>query len=436
MAPMAYKHALRSYLHIMVWVFLCALLPRIAHALTADGHAHFVLDKTPVAVPRAWLTMPGTQPFILTSSVPALHAALTAAGMALVGTDVNQVGTRSYDWHVKPDGVSYGRLELVPLGQRDVPRPLWWVRVQNEAPQEQGVCAYRANEPWTLFMEGLADMVTVHDHANLTGAQPLFTNWVDLRHAAPQMELAPPPDPSHAVEREQQSLLQCVAHEAMPAPVPLLKDVAETIVWHSAVHGKRIALTFDACSTYHYGPYNPAVIAALEASGVPATLFVGGHWAEMHPDILESLAKNDLFEIGNHTYSHPHMRDLTPAQQRQELLWTQEIIYRRTGVLPRMFRPPYGEVDDIMVREVARAGLLTVEYDLPAGDADVHVSPARLTHWVVGQSTPGSIVIMHMNRPKNHTAEALPEIVAGLRAKGFTFCRMSDLLFSDGAGCR
>ena len=177
-------------------------------------------------------------------------------------------------------------------------------------------------------------------------------------------------------------------------------------------------------------------MAALEALQVPATLFVGGHWAEMHAAQLQRLAKNPLFEIGNHTYSHPHMRDLTPEQQAQELGWTQALIYNQTGVLPRMFRPPYGEVDDTMLAEVARAGLYTVEYDLPAGDADVHVSPMRLTQWVVGQATPGSIVIMHMNRPKNHTAEALPEIVRSLRAQGYTFCRMSDLILSDGSGCQ
>ena len=89
-----------------------------------------------------------------------------------------------------------------------------------------------------------------------------------------------------------------------------------------------------------------------------------------------------------------------------------------------------------MLQQVAQAGLYTVEYDLPAGDADVHVSPARLRHWVVDHATSGSIVIMHMNRPKNHTAEALPDIVHDLRRRGYTFCQMSDLMLGDGSGCR
>ncbi|RYF05834.1 MAG: hypothetical protein EOO40_09940, partial [Deltaproteobacteria bacterium] len=118
-----------------------------------------------------------------------------------------------------------------------------------------------------------------------------------------------------------------------------------------------------------------------------------------------------------------------PAEaQRQELLWTQAAIFSRTGILPRFFRPPYGEVDDTLIRSVADAGLITVEYDLPAGDADFHVSDTRLVDWVVRKSLPGSIVIMHMNHPGNKTAEVLPAIIRSLRARGLELSTIGGML--------
>ena len=73
-------------------------------------------------------------------------------------------------------------------------------------------------------------------------------------------------------------------------------------------------------------------------------------------------------------------------------------------------------------------GLTTVEYDLPSGDPDPRASRQRLVDWVLQRARPGSIVVMHMNHPRFHTAEALPEIVAGLRARGFELVTVGELL--------
>lgn len=266
------------------------------------------------------------------------------------------------------------------------------------------------------------------DRSSAQGHEPSVQLTACIEPPAPNAPPAPVRSPAAGP--------RCETHAALPLH-PLSADkIASSVVWHNASERRQVALTFDACSTFAIGRFNARVVAALRALHVPATLFVGGHWAEMYPDVLEALAQDPLFEIGNHTYSHPHMRDLTVEAQRQELLWTQELIFERTGKVPRLFRPPYGEVDDALITTAAKNGLYTVEYDLPAGDADDHVTTARLTGWVVGRSTPGSIVVMHMCRPNNHTAEALYKIVPRLRAQGYTFCQVGDMLFNEGKGCR
>src|SRR5512133_277991 len=157
---------------------------------------------------------------------------------------------------------------------------------------------------------------------------------------------------------------------------------------------KKIALTFDACTTRAPAPYDPRVTAVLEAMHVPATVFVGGGWAREEPAALAELARDPLLEIGNHTYSHPHLTRLPDARIRDELLGAQREIAAVTGRVPTLFRPPYGEYDARVLRVAAAVGLTTVEYDLPSGDPDPRASTQALVEWVLREARPGSIGVM------------------------------------------
>ncbi len=211
-------------------------------------------------------------------------------------------------------------------------------------------------------------------------------------------------------------------------PLPPFGPVGAEVISRPAGQGKRVALTFDACSTLDRSFYDDRVTRALVRTQTPATLFISGRWAETHLRQMRVLAENPLFEIANHSYMHPHMTEVPRQRQREELLWTQQILFSLTGRLPRFFRPPYGEVDAQLAAEAGQDGLRTVEYDFPSGDPDRHVTRERLVAWVLAKARPGSIVVMHMNRRGWHTAEALPEIVAGLRARGFVLSQVGPMV--------
>lgn len=286
------------------------------------------------------------------------------------------------------------------------------------------------SEAWAsenLYQAVTDDLLSGIARQHSTGGAP----WIEIRH--PPLDLrrvmlpmseAACTDPNRCEGR-------------MPVVLPVQeKQLVDTVVWRDNYEdgSKRVALTFDACSTFETGAYNKPVIDALLANHIPATLFVGGHWAEAHRDILQQLASMPQFEIANHSYSHPHMTQLSSTRQRQELLWTQYLIYDAIGSMPRYFRPPYGEIDDLLIRDVADSGLYTVEFDLPAGDADIHVSDARLIEWILRKASGGSIVVMHMNRPGSKTAEVLPEVARQLRARGFILSTVSELLAEQQQG--
>ena len=212
-------------------------------------------------------------------------------------------------------------------------------------------------------------------------------------------------------------------------PAPALPPVTPEVVAHGRRDRKEIALTFDACSTRDPSKYDARVTRELLAANAPATIFLGGSWAKEEVAQVKELASHPQFELGNHTFTHPHLTQLKDdARIRAELSRTQAEVKALTGQTPRLFRPPYGEYDQRVVRIAAELGLTTVEYDLPSGDPDAHATKERLVHWVLSQARPGSIVVMHINHVRFHTAEALPDIISGLRQRGFTLVTVGQLV--------
>lgn len=192
--------------------------------------------------------------------------------------------------------------------------------------------------------------------------------------------------------------------------------------------GKRIALTFDACQTARPAGFDTGIVRILRRTHTPATLCLGGRWMETHPAATRDLGRDPLFELGNHSYIHPHMTRVLPARMRAEMQQTQDIMFRLTGRQGVLFRPPYGEYNALVEQQAARLGLRTLTWSVVTGDPDPHVTAPRIVHAVLARARPGAIVIMHINGRGWHTAEALPLLIPALRARGYTFVTVSQLL--------
>ena len=200
------------------------------------------------------------------------------------------------------------------------------------------------------------------------------------------------------------------------------------IIEHGLRDEKKIALTFDACPTSKVDEYDEKVIEVLVREKVPATLFMSGRWVEKNTDTVKSLAANPQFEIANHAFWHPHMLEKDDERILRELKRTQDIIRKVTGKRPKYFRPPFGEVDERLVKLAAQAGLVTVQYDIASGDPDPGLSTKRIIRGVVAEAKGGSIVVFHMNENGPRTHEALPEVIKQLREKGYELVTVGELL--------
>jgi peptidoglycan/xylan/chitin deacetylase (PgdA/CDA1 family) len=197
-------------------------------------------------------------------------------------------------------------------------------------------------------------------------------------------------------------------------------------------HGRRdsheIALTFDACPTTLPDEYDEKIIEVLLREKTPATLFLSGRWVEKNPEKVKFLSAQPQFEIANHAFWHPHLLEKDDDRILRELKRTQAVIKKVTGRSPRYFRPPYGEVDERVAAIARKAGLDTIQYDIASGDPDAGLSPQRIIKSILRDAKGGSIIVFHMNRKGVHTAEVLPDIIDGLRKRGFTLVTVGELL--------
>jgi peptidoglycan-N-acetylglucosamine deacetylase len=200
------------------------------------------------------------------------------------------------------------------------------------------------------------------------------------------------------------------------------------VVTHGLRTKRKIALTFDACSTDRPSHYDERVTRVLVETNTPATVFLGGKWVEDEKEHARYLASLPMIEIGNHTYDHPHLTRISEERIREEMERTQKALLEITGRKAVLFRPPYGEYDERVVRIAARMGLVTIQYDLASGDPDRHATRDKLIEYVTSMAHSGSIIVMHINQRGWHTAEALPDIIAILRRRGYKLVTVGELL--------
>jgi peptidoglycan/xylan/chitin deacetylase (PgdA/CDA1 family) len=202
-------------------------------------------------------------------------------------------------------------------------------------------------------------------------------------------------------------------------------------------HGKRassmVSLTFDLG-----GRVSPAmrICRWLEIHAIPATIFPTGVTATQTTQGAQVLAlaaaRPDLFAVGNHSWDHPRFTGLPPDEIALQLQRTDDALRSVLGHTTRpLFRPPYGSVDEEVLREVGHAGwALTVRWDVVTTDylppSQGGPTPDELVEQVLGSARGGSIVILHLGGYS--TLEALPGIVAGLEARGLQPVTLPELL--------
>ncbi|XVV13262.1 polysaccharide deacetylase family protein [Actinoplanes sp. CA-131856] len=191
---------------------------------------------------------------------------------------------------------------------------------------------------------------------------------------------------------------------------------------------KLVALTFDD------GPlpdYTPRFLDALDEAKAPATFFLVGRHLEAHADLLRN--RLDRHEVGNHSWSHDDLATLDLAGCRRELERTHDAIKRHTGRTATLMRPPYGHFGGSTVLAADAMGYDIVLWSHQMRERRFAGDPKAQADDLISGMRPGSIILAHDAGTQRRLValDALPTMIAGLRARGYRFVTVSELLGSQ-----
>lgn len=200
--------------------------------------------------------------------------------------------------------------------------------------------------------------------------------------------------------------------------------LGETVYRCGGGEKKQIALTFDD------GPHpdhTPIILSILEEYNIPATFFVIGENAHQHPELVKK--ESDMgYEIGNHTYSHPKIKETGFEKLLSEANSAHQEILKITGRSPTIFRPPGGVCDQSvgMVADQNQYSVILWTVDTE----DWQNPPVQdIVNRVISGLRPGAIILFHdYIWGDSPTPEALRILIPFILDKGYEFVTVSDLL--------
>lgn len=219
-------------------------------------------------------------------------------------------------------------------------------------------------------------------------------------------------------------LITAAHYQALPSPYIVSR--------HGGV-AKKVGLTFDD------GPdpeYTPQILDALRQAGVPATFFIIGANGELHPELLRRIVAEG-HEIGGHTFTHPNIATISLTQFQLEMSATQRLLASAVGRQTLLFRPPYAidaepeTIDQLRPIEWAtQQGYLVVGMQIDPDDWQRpgvdEIVQRTITQAETGE---GNLILLHdAGGDRSQTVAAIPRIVEALKARGFQFVTVSELL--------
>jgi len=184
---------------------------------------------------------------------------------------------------------------------------------------------------------------------------------------------------------------------------------------------KKISLTFDAA----WGNSDTdALLSILAENDVKATFFVTGEWAKKYPGDVGKFFDAG-HEIGNHSDAHPHPNTLGYEALVRDTAACDEKLADVTGETPTLYRAPYGEYNDLVIRTLKSLGKQVIQWDVDSLDWK-EGSAEEIANRVFDRVKNGSILLFH-NDAEN-TPAALKVLLPRLKADGYTFCTVSELI--------
>ena len=191
---------------------------------------------------------------------------------------------------------------------------------------------------------------------------------------------------------------------------------------------KIIYLTFD--NGYENGNTIP-ILDTLKKEKIPATFFLTGHYLNSATDLVKRMV-NEGHEIGNHSYGHPNMANLSEARMKEEWEKFDKLLKEKTGIKKTQFvRPPAGVFSESLLAYGNELGYRHMFWSVAFVDwhADKPQGKEYSYNHLMNQLHPGAIILMHTVSPDN--GEALPDFIRDAKKKGYSFGSLESLVLDN-----
>jgi peptidoglycan/xylan/chitin deacetylase (PgdA/CDA1 family) len=212
--------------------------------------------------------------------------------------------------------------------------------------------------------------------------------------------------------------------------LPLLPgDGTAQVIRGGAPACKAVALTFDLCPVRQGAGFDAGLVDYLVEHRIPATFFASGRWIRKHDAEMKQLLAVPFFEMGTHGQVHAHLAELDEEHQRVEIIAAVDLLKARYGVTAPLFRPPYGEYNDLTVEVVKQLGLRFILWNVVSGDPDPSLSADKMLAHLTGSTRGGGMIVFHANGKGVHTREVVERLAQEFLPKqGLRPVTVTDLL--------
>lgn len=173
--------------------------------------------------------------------------------------------------------------------------------------------------------------------------------------------------------------------------------------------------------------YTDEILEVLKKEDVLASFFVMGSWVDRYGEDLKKIHRLG-HEIGNNSLTYPHFTKISKENMEKEVLDGDEKIKSITGESSKLFRPPFGDYNENVIKTVSSIGYSSIVWDIDSLDWS-NKSQKEILGIILKQASNGSIILFHNNSEK--TKGLLETVIKELKLRGYSFLKISDLIYKD-----
>ena len=169
------------------------------------------------------------------------------------------------------------------------------------------------------------------------------------------------------------------------------------------------------------------ILETLRCNDVKITFFIVGEWVDKYPEVVRKIYEEG-HEIGNHSNTHPHVNKLTYDENLQEIEKCSEKIEQITGEKTTLYRAPYGEYNDNVIKASFENGYYSIQWNKDTLDYQA-LNGEQMWKRIGENLQNGDIILSHNGTA--HTSDSLDMIIKNIKEKGFEIVKVSDLIYKQ-----